>query len=356
MLRPRRLAVLSLVCVIFVTLWISDTDVNNTLYRLWYFNGFPNSSESVQIACYYDKSANSFPQLYSDDVQPDGSIFFLETSCHDKSRSALTPRQACAVESAAKMNPDADVYVLFPSPVTDNSSALSVGVQQLLTYNNIKLRHVSMDEYFRDTPLDQWYSSGMLRTSRWPMSHASDVLRYITLWKFGGIYLDLDVVVTKRLSNLVNFAGAESSEDVAAGVLSFSRHGVGHELAAACVHQLRRDFRGYDWGHNGPGIITNVLQDACQTNNVIKMTPDRCKGFTVFPPRAFYPIPWRQWQLYFNSTRSTETLRKVLGSYAIHVWNKFSSSANVTVGSNQPYGVVASQFCPRVYSSVGSVF
>lgn len=86
------------------------------------------------------------------------------------------------------------------------------------------------------------------------------------------------------------------------------------------------------------------------------MTQERCRGFTVFPPHAFYPIPWRKWRLYFNTTHSEATLRHVASSLAIHVWNKFSTAANVTVGSRMPYGVIASQYCPRVYSHVGKVF
>lgn len=101
------------------------------------------------------------------------------------------------MESAAKMNPRKDVYVLFPGPVVDDAVALSPSVRQLLLYPNVRLRHVNMVQYFHQTPLQEWYELGQLRTSLWPRSHASDILRYLTLWKFGGIYLDLDVVVTK---------------------------------------------------------------------------------------------------------------------------------------------------------------
>jgi len=359
MLRPRRVVGVVVVCLLALYLclavWISDTDIENVLYRVWYLNGFPNSSEAGEIACYYDTSHNTLPELEAS-VTEDTSIFFLETSCHNPPGVHLTPRQACAVESAAKMNPASDVYVLFPSPIVDNSSALTPSVRQLLTYPNVRLRHVPMDRYFSHTPLDEWYQSGMLRTSRWPRSHTSDILRYLTLWKFGGIYLDLDVVVIKPLTDLMNYAGAESHEDVAAGVLSFSHSGAGHTMAALCVRDLRRDFRGYDWGHNGPGVITRALKHTCGTDDVREMTPERCKGFTVFPPQTFYPIPWRKWRRYFSTADSEATLQQLVDSRAIHVWNKFSTQANVTVGSHQPYGVIASKHCPRVYAHVGKYF
>lgn len=42
----------------------------------------------------------------------------------------------------------------------------------------------------------------------WPVEQHSDMLRILTLWKFGGIYMDLDVVSLKPMP-FINFIGAE---------------------------------------------------------------------------------------------------------------------------------------------------
>lgn len=86
------------------------------------------------------------------------------------------------------------------------------------------------------------------------------------------------------------------------------------------------------------------------------MTRDKCRGFTVHPPTAFYPIPWRQWKLYFDEGTSAKTMARLKNSLTIHVWNKFSTSRNITVGSRQPYGLIAQEFCPKVYSHCGPTF
>lgn len=96
----------------------------------------------------------------------------------------------------------------------------------------------------------------------------SDMLRYLTLWKYGGIYLDLDVVVTSSLENLTNFAGAEDWDDVAAGVMGFDMSELGRRMAGACVRDLKKNFRGDVWGNNGPGVITRALQKLCATTYV----------------------------------------------------------------------------------------
>lgn len=98
------------------------------------------------------------------------------------------------------------------------------------------MRNVHLWTYAAGTPLENWLQKGDLFRSHFMNSHASDFLRYLSMYKFGGIYMDLDVVVQKSFENVEpNFSGAESSEDVAAGVMSFDHNGIGHEVAALCV-------------------------------------------------------------------------------------------------------------------------
>jgi len=133
----------------------------------------------------------------------------------------------------------------------------------------------------KETPLDAWYTSGVLKKSHWPVSHMSDILRYLTLWKYGGIYLDLDVVVTSSLENLTNFAGAEDWDDVAAGVMGFDMSKLGRRVADACVRDLRKNFRGDVWGNNGPGVITRTLQKLCATTYVSIVDIEKRSGTTI---------------------------------------------------------------------------
>lgn len=47
---------------------------------------------------------------------------------------------------------------------------------------------------------------------KWPVQQHIDMLRVLTLWKFGGIHMDLDVVSLKPLP-LINFIGAKYPGD-----------------------------------------------------------------------------------------------------------------------------------------------
>jgi lactosylceramide 4-alpha-galactosyltransferase len=65
-----------------------------------------------------------------------------------------------------------------------------------------------------------------------------------------------------------NYVGLESQESAGSCVLSFASDGIGHAVADSCVEELRTNFRGDIWVHNGPGLITRVLLKICKCSRV----------------------------------------------------------------------------------------
>lgn len=135
------------------------------------------------VYCHYIKSSekNSLPDI-SDHTPKEGkSIFFLESSCTSFSNGKITinARQACAVESAARMNPDYEVNLLFASPgnihIEDTKSDRMI--QALMQYSNVNLFHLDMERYFKNSPVENLWSQETMRWSRFALSHTSDVLR-----------------------------------------------------------------------------------------------------------------------------------------------------------------------------------
>lgn len=117
-----------------------------------------------------------------------------------------------------------------------NSAQNASIIDALMSYPNIVMRNVHLWSYTADTPAANWLMRGALFESKYLTSHTSDLLRYLSMYKFGGIYMDLDVVVQKSFENIEpNFTGAESSKDIAAGVMSFAHTGIGHDVAALCI-------------------------------------------------------------------------------------------------------------------------
>lgn len=133
------------------------------------------------INCYRIKR-DSLPEISDANPQKGNSIFFHETSCDSffNNKITISTRQACAVESAAKMNPGMEVYLLFTSPGNfkfngDESDRL---LQTLLSFKNVRIMHLDFEKYIQGTPLEELYQTGMIENSDFARSHASDVLRY----------------------------------------------------------------------------------------------------------------------------------------------------------------------------------
>lgn len=152
----------------------------NTLYRLYYV-----LQPKAGISCYRFKTGATLPQI--SDIHPEigkkKSIFFHETSCASfyNGKITISGRQACAVESAAKLNPNSQIFVLYASPGVFKFEENTISdklLQALLIYPNVKILHVDYEEYTKNTPLEQIFRDGQLEASEYAHSHASDIFRY----------------------------------------------------------------------------------------------------------------------------------------------------------------------------------
>ncbi|KAL7741841.1 hypothetical protein ACLKA6_012060 [Drosophila palustris] len=349
-------------------------------------------SESQPMGSLMDATNANIPRILDDVLLtepkpvPGRSIFFHETSCHRPNKRKrqrpgqssdsqynmlqLTARQACAIESAALHNPNFQVFVLFAGPTyhhvgnNTNSSGGSSQRQQplidaLLSYKNVQFRQLNLWRYATGTPIEEWLNDGKLFRSSYLFSHISDFLRFLTLYRYGGVYLDMDVVMLRSIEDVPpNFTGAESNTHLAAGVMSLAPTGFGHEIADLCLRDFMHNFDGSDWGNNGPGVITRVAQSICGTKDITLMLEDRkrCLGFKVFDRNAFYAVPWKHWRHFFEPQLLEQTLAHTKDSILVHVWNKHSKQQAIKVGSSTAYGKYAEQHCPRSYAAAGEYF
>lgn len=143
------------------------------------------------------------------EVEPRPDSFFLvETS----GRAELTPREMCAVESAAAHHPHRHVYVLLTSPTVRLSGAAAAVAAKR---RNVNFKHVPFESFVAGTPLERVWADGRVAASSFLVSHASDLLRFLVLHRYGGTYLDLDQVVVRTFPDDVpNFIGQENSKYV----------------------------------------------------------------------------------------------------------------------------------------------
>lgn len=53
--------------------------------------------------------------------------------------------------------------------------------EQLQAYSNIRIRHVKIQNYIKETPLDVWYRTDIIKKNKWPRIQMVDILRFLTL-------------------------------------------------------------------------------------------------------------------------------------------------------------------------------
>nr|CAD7410760.1 unnamed protein product [Timema cristinae] len=290
--------------------------------------------------------------VFQEPVQGANHLFFVESSCAlgpaDQSTVLIKPRQACALESAAKTNPNMTIYYLdtcLAEKDYDGSLvSLNPLLKELLHYNNIRLYHINMSRYLADTGMEGWLLEGHLNKSHDPIEHASDVLRLVTLCK--------PCSVCWNLSKLgLNFVVAESEHYLGNSVLSYSWDGFGHNLVGKCLEEIRRHFKGTEWSFNGPNLITRVFQQECGVSilaNVLVVLSSTAEDRKIEVRILDGP----------GHCSSNATMTKLLAdsTYAVHVRNKLSHDKQITTDSKQPYSLIASTFCPRVYNISTPVF
>ncbi|XP_034666931.1 lactosylceramide 4-alpha-galactosyltransferase-like [Drosophila subobscura] len=305
---------------------------------------------------------------------PGRSIFFHETRSYDAKNKEynhplkLNARQACAIESAALHNPNSQVFVLFVhrkyalAGVHSNEGKNSTEqplFDAILSYSNVHLRRLNLWRYASGTPIEEWLKNGTLFRSRFLVSHISDFLRFLTLFRYGGLYLDLDVVVLKSMEDVPpNYTGAEFEDVISSAVINLTPTGVGHKIAESLLFDFQHNFNGRHWGNNGPGVMTRVAQQICGTKNISLLLENRkrCLGFQVFDCKAFNPVPSGNWRHLFEPDELEETMARTKYSYVVHVWNKQSNKVPIKVGSSSAYAQLAERNCPRAYHAAGEYF
>ncbi|XP_075973927.1 lactosylceramide 4-alpha-galactosyltransferase-like [Anticarsia gemmatalis] len=335
--KAKRKKPLVIVALIFVVIVFMNTSMAPDLYFLaWSYDN---------ITCHYVYEDDALPPIDENFAPPPTSIHFHETSC----KGWLNSRQACAIESAARAHPNWQINVFFAGPVTEEMLN-SGNMHTLKKFKNIQFLRIHLKEYAKGTPLESLVNDGALNRTRWRISHTSDFLRYLSLYKWGGVYLDLDVVIAKSFDSLVpNWAARESEETIAAGALRFSNDALGRLVAEAALRDLKENYRGDTWSHNGPGVITRVLYKMCNTNVISEMSSSTCQGFGVYGPELFYPVVWELAHFYFLDMELP-----VKDPYSYHVWNKITAKA--VIGKHSVYARLARQYCPTIYYTHGDNF
>ncbi|XP_073392200.1 uncharacterized protein At4g19900 isoform X2 [Physcomitrium patens] len=254
--------------------------------------------------------------------------------------SSFGPRERLGLQSIFKWHPHACVVILSRTMDSDEGQIiLEPFIERGYRIMAVTPNVISL---FENLPAGEWFKQQRDGTGD-PgcinfMQNMSNIMRLTVLYKYGGIYLDSDVIVLKSFDGLRNVVGAQS-RSIAVGewtrlnnaVLVFDRE---HPVVYEFLREFVATFDGSKWGWNGPYLVTRVLQ------KVKEQQWQNCSSVSVLPLEAFYPLNWVDIVAFFHAhsehdQRWQEKKLEVMNqkSYAIHLWNKKSSHLRVEKGS-----------------------
>ncbi|KAF5205930.1 Lactosylceramide 4-alpha-galactosyltransferase [Thalictrum thalictroides] len=247
-------------------------------------------------------------------------------------------REFFSIESVFKSHPDACLLILSSSMDTQRGNQLLRPFKE----QGFRVSAISPDlEYiFKNTSAEAWFDklkNGNVDPGEVPLGqNLSNLLRLVILYKYGGIYLDTDVIVLKRFDGLRNVIGAQTM-DLQTGNWSRLNNAAmifdkKHPLLSKFIREFARTFNGNKWGHNGPYLVSRVVSRVSNRPGF---------NFTVMPPLAFYPVDWNKVHSLFdgpiNAAHSkwmSAKLRQIReNSFGVHLWNKQSRQRKVEKGS-----------------------
>jgi len=176
----------------------------------------------------------------------DRNVFFIDSTHMNAGNNKVqhNVRQACSVESAARTNPDLEIFLLVvarkPMKVLERTKVLDV----LLSISNVHINYLDIEEFSEGTPLEAFIASGELYNSTYIIEHTSDVLRLLVLWKYGGTYSDLDMIFRKDIDDVKpNFACADTPNNMNGAFFNF-QHDEGHKLNEIFLTELNNTYNG----------------------------------------------------------------------------------------------------------------
>jgi len=144
-------------------------------------------------------TGSPFSTSSCDGLVPDIGYIHFTMSMPNSHASMRNSMSLCAVDSALqRKRPDEKVVVWT---VDAESHSYLNSMRNLFHDPNLLICDVTLEKIFADTPLQSWNCNG-----KYCKNNNSNALRLALLYKFGGVYLDMDVISLRssalRVGNL----------------------------------------------------------------------------------------------------------------------------------------------------------
>ncbi|CAL1402407.1 unnamed protein product [Linum trigynum] len=188
----------------------------------------------------------------------------------------------------------------------------------------------NLDELLKDTPTYIFASvwSDWRKTKFYP-THYSELVRLAVLYRYGGIYLDSDIVVMNPLHSLNDTIGMEderTGSSLNGAVMAFRQNS---RFLEECLKEFYMTYDDTKLRWNGAELLTRVWRNSLKQNSPISQ-----QELNVQPSYVFFPISSQDITSYFatpaseNERAEQDALftRITRQSLTMHFWNSMTST------------------------------
>ncbi|CAF1456268.1 unnamed protein product [Adineta steineri] len=336
--------------IIFTIVYLSVTQLSKaSLYGV--LNIFTVNFNDISVQ-HLDKDSTNYILLQnitekeSDLINAKLKIFFVQTSENED----ILSRHACSIESAARLHSDGLIFVLMRSKYILRKST---SYKHLESYENLYIVHFNEEDIYSGTSLSRLNQTKRKQYIHYfSISHMSDFIRTALLYKYGGIYFDLDVIPLKKFHEFSNTVALETSVGVNVAVLVFVKQHLVLDLQMDIQLQtISNQFHALCWNCLGPSALTDALKDVCDHHQLYIHQKDKCHEIDIQPSYVFYPIPYQQIPQFFRrSSDNVNYLLKNSSIYSIHYFHHMTM--NIPIEIKSPFAQIAEIYCPNVYKQL----
>ncbi|KFB45234.1 AGAP008261-PA-like protein [Anopheles sinensis] len=292
------------------------------------------------------------PFVDGDELLKYRNVYFIESSSPFRSVVRIEARQACAIEAAARANPRKNIIVLLAAWIdfTEADRLHIPDLSRLTGFRNVHFRWLDLEHFALGTPVDSVIKSDQLYSRPDGEAFLSEILRMVLLYKYGGIYLDLDVVTRASLDLYhPNFFGALSMTSADTSVMGLQRGDYGQRFALDYLEDVKY-FHEVGENRNGTTLLTNKLLQVCEKVTVLEIVEHGCfSRLDVHRQHAFHPFDASNINVMFDSEALDVAKKMMADSMTVHMLHNYSRKLKSDSNGETGYEMLASTYCPNVY-------
>ena len=261
---------------------------------------------------------------------PEDYLFHLIFTTSDKDKISLFSAKKIRQSGSFNWRHMRTVESIFhhhpTSQIIVHSNTLSQSVFDVFTEvgYSITVKKYDLKALLKGSPAENFTQRlDKVKGGKYWYSHETDLIRLLVLYKWGGVYMDTDMILVRPLKSLqMNTLAFESRSNhmVNGALLMFEKN---NSFLHACLLEFSKNYWGKAWGTNGPKLLTRVLTRLRLKNNDTNLH--------VLSYKYFYMMSYNQirTQCFFETSGNAFDVNMQIlknEAYAVHLNSKITGN------------------------------